>query len=60
MPRAFKEEGTPEGLLSCGTSLSKLTLDTEEGEVEEEDGDNAVSQKTFVDVWFLGMAFSFI
>ena len=43
-PRAFKEEGTPEGLLSSATSLSKLTIDTEEDEVEEEEeGDNAVS-----------------
>ena len=44
-PRAFKEEGTPEGLLSSATSLSKLTIDTEdeEDDVEEEEGDNAVS-----------------
>ena len=41
-PRAFKEEGTPEGLLSSATSLSKLTIDTED-DVEEEEGDNAVS-----------------
>ena len=44
-PRAFKEEGTPEGLLSSATSLSKLTIDTEEEDEveEEEEGDNAVS-----------------
>ena len=42
-PRAFKEEGTPEGLLSSATSLSKLTIDTEEDEVEEEERDNDVS-----------------
>ena len=46
-PRAFKEEGTPEGVLSCGTSLSKLTLDTEDGE----DGDNAVSLKLGLKFW---------
>ena len=42
-PRAFKEEGTPEGLLSSATSLSKLTIDTEEDDVEEEERDNDVS-----------------
>ena len=42
-PRAFKEEGTPEGLLSSATSLSKLTIDTEDEDEVEEEGDNAVS-----------------